>query len=217
MDADTPDSVIDHGVYLADLASAIKDVDERIFHSNGKPNCEIIILNEFPGPTMPGSHIAKLVTFTAKIPIIYSSSVLMFPAKQECYIIWSTNVGQRIDYMLKRDALSGIGDKDIKEVWFMIALALARLRVLAHGEWFKDTELRTRKSVSCHRDLFSDDGDEVGTLRKLLFEFDSHARPPFLLQDPAVNLDIYWTLRLIVQALEHDRSLEEALLFIVRD
>ena len=179
MDTNTPD----HGIYLGDLAQTIKDIDGRVFHSIGRPYCEIILLNEFPGPKMPGSHIAKLVTFTAKTPIIYSPSVLMFPAKQECHIIWGTNVSDRLDYMLRRNALSSIGDRDIKELWFMIAVALARLRVLFREEWFKDVQLRTRRSVLCYREFFFDGCDEVGSLRKLLFEFDSDAKNLLLVQN----------------------------------
>ncbi|OGZ18066.1 MAG: hypothetical protein A2494_03275 [Candidatus Lloydbacteria bacterium RIFOXYC12_FULL_46_25] len=204
-------------MYLADFASAIKDIDERIFHSIGKPYCEIILLDRFPGPEMPGSHIAKLVTFTTKIPIIYSPSVLMFPVKQEYYIIWGVNVSERLHYLLKRDALSGVGDKDIKEIWFMMAIALARLRVLARGEWFPGVRLRTRKSVSCHRELFADGADEVGALRRLLFEFDSNTQASPLVEDIAVSVDIYWTLRLVARALERGCSLEGALRFVAYD
>lgn len=217
MNTDTSGSLLDHEMYLMDFVAAIKDIDDRIFHSSGRPPCEIIVLDRFPGPTMPGSHIAKLVTFTSKIPIIYPPSVLMFPVKQECSIVWSANVSERLEYVLKRDSLSGAGDKDIKEMWFIIALAVARLRVLYHDEWFKGVKLRTRNSVSCQRELFSDGSDEVAALRKLLFEFDVSTRTTLLVKDAEINIDIYWTLRLVTRALERGRSIEEALEFLIHD
>lgn len=206
---------VNHGVYLLDLVDNIRYIEERIFSPKEKPYCEIILLNEFPGSTMSGSHIAELVTYATKMPMIYPTSVVMLNAKQECYIIWSTNVSRMLEYMLGR--FCGIGDKALKEIWFMIAVALARSRALFHDEWFKGIQLRTKKSIIRHRKFLSDGNDEVGSLRKLLQEFDAYMRTSFSPKDITMHIDVYWTLRLIIRSLEQDRPLEEALQFIVQD
>lgn len=208
---------VNHGVYLEDLVNQIKDIEGCIFHSKGKPYCEIILLNEFPGPTMSGSHIAELATYATKIPTIYSPSVLMLYAKQECYIIWSTNVSKMLEYMLGRCAFSGVGDKAIKEAWFIIAIVLARFRALFRKDWFNGAQLRTRRSVVRHRKFLSESSDEIGSLLKLLDEFDSYARTLLSVQDAAMYVDIYWTLRLVIQSLEQGQSLDDALRFVIQD
>lgn len=217
MDSDALSSLLDHEMYLGDLANNIREIDERIFHSIGKPYCEIILLNEFPESVMSGSHIARLATFAVKTPTVHASSAFTFPAKRECFIIWGTNVSERLEYLLMRDKIHGIGDTAIKKIWFVIALMLARLRVLAHKEWFVGVELRTRKSVLRYRRFFPDDGDEIGALRKLLFAFDSHVHIPLFATNPALRGDVCWTLRLVAEALDQEQPLEKALRFIVHD
>ena len=36
-------------------------------------------------------------------------------------------------------------------------------------------------------------------------------------KDSAINIDIYWTLRLVIQSHEKGRPLDEALQFVVQD
>ena len=206
----------EHQIHLTDFVETIRDIDDRVFHSIGKPHCEIVLLDEFPESGMPGWHLAEIATLTETIPIKYSSSVLVFPVRRECYIIWGTDVSNKIDHLFGSEDTS-LESEEIRELWFMLAVALARIRALSRGDWFKDLRLRTRRCALRHRELFSDDNNEVGVLRRLLFEFDSGAENPLLNQDVSVSLDIYWTLRLVSRALENGKSLDESLRFVIHD
>lgn len=205
-----------HQMHLADFVETVKDIDDRVFRSIGKPPCEIMLLDEFPESGMPGWHLAEIATLTEMTPVRYSSSVLVFPVKHECYIIWATDVSNKINHLFGGEGIS-FESNEIKELWFMLAVALARIRALSRGDWFKDVCLRTRRSASRHRGLFSNDHNDIGVLRKLLFEFDSAEKNPLLNNDVSVSLDIYWTLRLVSRALENGKSIDESLRFVIHD
>lgn len=205
---------IDYGVYLMDLTHQIRAVDAMVFQSVGRSTCGVLLLNEFSDKNMPGNHIGNLVTFMGEIMLFNDPTVLTLSTKQESYIIWKSNLIRRLKYILEGFSLSGVGDKEISESWFMIAVALARLRVLFHLDWFKNVRQRDRKSLPLYRDFFVENGDEIGTLRKLFGEFDSIIAEMRTQKDGHISIDVYWTLRLVAQALERGMPLQEALMLV---
>lgn len=143
-------------LYQEDFVSELRRLDDLVFVEHGHPQATIVSFPEYPEGGMPGIRLGMIASLLKKVPAggVNAANVVTFPKNHECYALWQTGIARK----LRSPQFSGYGDVQIRQFWFLSAVALVRSRVVLRRKWFPTAALRTVKSMRRkHSSIFGDD------------------------------------------------------------
>lgn len=205
-------------LYLRDVYARIRDVDAYL---STKARCKassILVCTDRPQKGT-GYHVNELASYYPTVTLADINRPIPFLKKKEdkpdrsfsAYLLYAPVIVQLIERTLKRTSISGHGDAALSEFWNIIAVVLTRYRVLAHKEFFPNCKLRVREDMIKHRLLFTTGTNELEGLRNMESQY-AQLTPAD--RSDVHDVDIFWTLQLVVNALESGRTREESWDFI---
>lgn len=208
MDGKSPElPTIDN--FLDDLEEQLRDVDYRVISTMGHAPGKILTLDKFSSVEPTETRVSTVASFML-VPKRKSSAenIIHLPVSLECYVLWKGDIARKIDILSRDIDYAGMGDRGLKDFWFLTAVALVRCRVLFRTDWFPNAKLRTIESMGKHSKIF---GDEAFTkLRQLSRRRDDIKRKP-------LEVDMQLTQLLVSSALDNDYSYSEALALLTSD
>ena len=196
--------------FLGDLERQLRDIDERVISSIGHPPGMILTFTEFTAGEVSETRVSTIASFLLMVPkpVASTTSISLFPSNPECYVLWKGDIARKIEALSRDPNYAGMGDRGIKEFWFLTAIALVRCRVLFRSDWFPNAHLRTVSSIRKHAIIFGDDA--FIKLRELSRRHDDDKRSP-------LEIDMQLTQLLVSSALENNYSLSDALELLTTD
>lgn len=156
-------------LYQEDFVAEIRRLDDLVFVQHGHPPATIVSFPEYPEGGMPGIRVGMIASLLKKVPAggVDAANVITFPKNHECYALWQSGIARK----LRSPQFSGYGDVQIRQFWFLSAIALVRSRVILRRKWFPAATLRTVKSMRRkHSSIFGEDA--FMEMRKLADMFD---------------------------------------------
>ena len=199
-------------VYLDDFFEQCKHVDRVVFGRANLPLAGFAICEKFPDVNVPqGTHIGRMASYLFDLPrngTLHGIHKGNPAGVGDYFVIWKKETVEKLDFLLRRGNISGIGDFALKEFWLMTAITLVRSRVLYHRKWLPRAKYRTFRSLAKHADLFR------GDLFKKIRSFET------ILADVTTKpneVDRYLTQTLVAVALEQGIHLDAALELVGTD
>lgn len=195
-------------LFLDDLSSLVRQVDEKVFVRNGHPQGIILTLDEFPKKGIPPDSYLKIASFSPVIPRAYDGAKNIFSLKKslDCYLLWKEGLVRKLNFLAHDVNCAGMGDRRKQDMLLHTALALVRYRVLMHKEWFPQTSLRTLSTMTRYKNLFG--SNEFRELNDLKDIYKNDARRPGI-------IDAELTICLVIFAHSNGYGLDDALKFLV--
>lgn len=205
-------------MYLSDFKAAIRSVDDQVFLNAGHPSGSIVMLPD-RAEQVPGYFVYKLAAYYPRFPSGFVR-VLGPGGKRRtthiaAYAIFEPLVLRCVEGKLERSSLDGMGDHEIRQLWYKCAIELVRYRVLASGELFPRVRLRTQKSMVKYRHLFTQSGNDFEALKNIARQL---TKPiPGLNRSEPWSVDVFWTMQIVARTLDSGKSFAEAMAYISGD
>lgn len=191
-------------MYIEDLETTIRHINDSVFSSSAHPRVQIRIIDEFVEEGDWGLRVSRVASFAdcSRLRSPRNVNVARLPFQKECYLLWSGGVESSITTMFH----NGRGDAGLRELWYQSAVALVRARVLSRIAYFPHVDLRTSQSVRSHAGLFG----------PTIFA-EIHKLPRILTPErfTAKEVDVHVTTALVLAGLASGMEEGEALRFLI--
>jgi hypothetical protein len=203
--------------YLSDFMAAIRNVDDEVFLKRGYPSSSIVLIPERL-EHVPGYFVWELAGYYPRYPSGFVRVLGPGGKRRTTYIpayaIIEPLVLRCVANKLGRSGVDGMGDNEIRKLWYMCAIELVRYRVLA-SQLFPNIRPRTQKSMVKHRHLFTQTGNDFEALKNIARQLIKPVRG--LNQSEPWSVDVFWTMQIIVRAIDSGASFAEAVAYIASD
>jgi hypothetical protein len=205
-------------MYLSDFKAVIRSVDDEVFLKAGYPSGSIVMLPE-RSDHIHGYFAHNLAGYYQKFPSGFVRVLGPGGKRRTTYIatyaIFETLVLRYVENKLERSSVDGVGDHDIKQLWYVCAIELVRYRVLASKQFFPRINLRTQRSMVKHRHLFTQSGNDFEALKNIAQQLAKPVRG--LNQSDSWGVDVFWTMQIVARMLDSGKSFAEAMSYISGD
>ncbi len=203
--------------YLSDFMAAIRSVDDEVFLKRGHPSSSIVLIPERAN-NVRGYFVQQFAGYYPRYPSGFVRVIGPDGKRRTTYIgayaIIEPLVLRCVENKLGRSAVDGMGDNEIRKLWYMCAIPLVRYRVLA-SQLFPDIRLRTQKSMVKHRHLFTQTGNDFEALKNIAQQLTKPVRG--LNQSEPWSVDVFWTSQIVARVVDSGASFAEAVAYVAND
>jgi hypothetical protein len=197
--------------------SAIRSVDDEVFLKRGHPSSSIILIPERV-ENVTGYFVQELAGYYPRYPSGFVRVLGSGAKKRTTYIpayaIIEPLVLRYVANKLGRSGVDGMGDNEIRRLWYVCAIQLVRYRVLTN-QLFPNMCLRTQKSMVKHRHLFTNSGNDFEALKNIARQLTKPVRG--VNRSEPWSVDVFWTTQIVARVIDSGASFSEAVAYVSSD